>query len=101
MAVFLGLGALVPVKGNLYATHYTMAAVCFKQFVETLFLFQHGNAPRAQAEVHREMLFQFGAKDLDWPPQSPDLKPGLIARQQRPTSLMLVAECDRIPAARF
>ncbi len=34
----------------------------------TTFLFQH-----AQGQVHKEMVSQFGAEDLDWLAQSNDL----------------------------
>jgi hypothetical protein len=59
------------------------------------------------------MVFEIGAEELDWLAQSPDLnpsnnfgmtwnadcEPGLIAHHQCPTSLMLMAEWKKTPAA--
>ena len=65
---WLGLGHLVPVKGNLNFTAYndfpddSVIATLWQQFGKGPFLFQHD-------------FVEIGMEELYWPAQSPDLNP--------------------------
>lgn len=114
----VGLGPLVPVKGNLNASSYqvildnSMLPTLWKQFGEGPFLFQHDCAPVHKARSIKAWLDEFGVEELDWPAQSPDLNPTehlwdelerrLRARPSSPTSVSdltnaLLDEWGKIP----
>ena len=73
----------------------------WQQFGEGAYLFQHDNAPVHKVRSIQKWFVEIGVEELDWPAQSTDLnpiehfwyaecEPGLIAKHQCPTSLMLL-----------
>lgn len=93
-------------------THLLSWAVQGHQFEEGHFLFQGDGVPVHKVSSIKKWFSQFGVEELDWPAQSPDLKPihhlwdELRAGPYYPTSVLdltdtLVAEWEKIPAARF
>ena len=112
--LWFGLGPLVPVKGNLNSTASVIPTL-WQQFGEGPFLFQHDNAP-----VHKRGPYRNGLQRSVWKnltglhrvlPSTPsntfgmnlkaDCEPGLIAKHQCPTLLILMAEWKQVPAAMF
>ncbi|MCI4391978.1 hypothetical protein PGIGA_G00140630 [Pangasianodon gigas] len=114
----VGLGPLLPVKGNVNASAYqdildnAMLPTLWEQFGDGPFLFQHDCAPVHKARSIKTWLDEFGVEELDWPAQSPDLNPiehlwgelerRLRARPSRPTSVpdltnALLDEWAKIP----
>ena len=45
------------------------------EFGEGPFLFQHDNVPVHKARSIQKWFVEIGVEELDWPAQSPDLKP--------------------------
>jgi len=76
-----GLGPLVPVKGTLNASAYQeildnfMLPTLWKQFGDGPYLVQHDCTPVHKARSIKTWMSRFGAEELDWPAQSPDLNP--------------------------
>ena len=77
---WLGLGPLVPVKGNLNTTTYndilddSVLPNCLEVW-EGPFLLQHDNALMHKAKSTQKWFVEIGVEELDWPAQSPDLNP--------------------------
>ena len=107
-------------KGNLNAIaynailYYSVLPTLWQQFEEGAFLFQHDNAPAHKAWSIQKWFVEISVEELNWPAQSPDLKPiehlwdelerQLRARPNHPTSVhdltnALVAEWKQVPAA--
>ena len=63
---WFGLGPLVPVKGNLYATAYnSVLPTLWQQFEEGPFLFQHDNAPVHKARSIQKLFVEIDVEELD------------------------------------
>ena len=97
---WLGLGPLVPVKGNLNATAYNDDSVLptlWQQLGESPLLFQHDNDPMHKVRSRQKWLVEIGVEELDWPSRRPDLnliehiwdelERQLRARPNRPTPM--------------
>ena len=115
LGLFVGLGPLISVKGNLNAIAYndilddSVLPTLWQQFGKGPMLFHHDNAPVHKARsrsvwknltgLHRALISTpsntFG---MNW---NTDCKPGLIAQHQCLTSRMLMAEWKQVPAAMF
>ncbi len=98
---WVGLGSLLPVKGNLNASPYqdildnAMLAALQKQYGKVPFIFQHDCAPVQWARSIKTWLDEFGGKELDltldtfgmnW---NEDCEPGLLVQHQCLTSQIL------------
>jgi hypothetical protein len=57
------------VKGNLNIFDDSV------QFEEGPFLFQQDNAPMLKSRFIQKWIVQIGMQEVDWPAQSPDIKP--------------------------
>ena len=80
-AVFHRSGSLVPVKGNLNPAAYidildnSALSTLWQHFGEGPFLFQHDSDPVHKARSIQKGFLEIGVDALEWPAQSPDLKP--------------------------